>query len=34
MPTEYGFVAKNVIPSGEGIIFEYHNEDEAMNVYA
>ena len=34
MGTEYGFVAKNVIPYDEGIIFEYYTEDEAMNAYA
>jgi hypothetical protein len=34
MATEYGFVAKSVIPCDQGIIFEYYTEDEAMNAYA
>jgi hypothetical protein len=34
MSTDYGFVAKKVYPSEEGIWFEYYTENEAMNAYA
>ncbi len=33
MPTEYGFIAKKVYPSQEGLHFEHYTEEEALLSY-